>query len=408
MLLAARVAQGVGAAAFGPAALALVTSVFDEGPERERAVGIYSAMGALGFAAGLVVGGVVTQLLGWRLVMFAAVPIVLPVLLLTPVVVAERRNPRARRGLDLPGAATVTLGLAALLYALSGVAENEWASPTTLWFLALGAALLAGFVVIEHRAPEPLVPPPVFRVRPVTVVNAAMVLRSSGETSDYLLTLYLQQVLGRSPIEVGLIYVWSAIAGAVASLVGGRLVDRLGGARPTMLLGMVVQATGLLLMALMLAGGGLAVVIAGKVIQAIGKVVANVAMTIGAMSGLGQDQKGLAAGLLTTSGQLGAAWGLGAAAAVVAVRTGAPGGEGARPEALVAGLRAGLLFGVAFVALALLVVVAGLRGRERRGRRMLPTGAPVRGRSVATGGSPGQAWVRTRGLPTSSRPRWTR
>jgi EmrB/QacA subfamily drug resistance transporter len=361
MLLAGRAVQGVGAAALMPAALALVTSVFREGPERDRALGIYSGVAALGAAAGVVLGGVLTQLLGWRSVLFAAVPIALTAFLL-PATVADRRDHRAdRQALDLPGAVTVTGALAALLYALSQTRTAGWAAATTLGPLAVGVVLLAAFSTTERRTRVPLVPLATFRIRPVTVANAAVLLESATTAYAVVLTLYFQQVLELSPLATGLCFLPLAVAAAVAAPVAGRLLDTFGGPKPAMLAALAVQAAGLLAMAFALTGHGVTKVIAATVVWAVGKVIADVAGTITATSGLGEDRKGLAAGLLSTAQQLGAACGLGVVAAVVAARGDALGGSAAGPPALIEALRWGLLAAVAFVALALVVVVAGLR-----------------------------------------------
>ncbi len=373
MLLAARTAQGMGAAAFVPASLSLVTGIFEEGSQRDRAVGIYSALGALGFATGIVLGGVLTQLLGWRSVMFAAVPIALSVLLLAPSAVPESRDPGDHRRLDLPGSMTVTLGLASLLYALSEGNDGGWTSRVTLGLLALGIVLLVGFVLIERRARAPLVPLSIFRIRPVAVANAAVTLHATSAASTYVLTLYLQDVLGRSPLESALTYLPVPIVGAAAAPVAGRLIHGLGGPRPTLILGLVATTSGWLLMVPMRADGGLALVIAGGVIASAGRVATFVATAIIATSALGEGRKGLASGMLNTSGQLGGAWGLGVVGAIISARTGAAGGELADPEVLVTALRWGAVAVVAFVALALVIVLVGLRGG--RAKRQEPRNA---------------------------------
>jgi hypothetical protein len=235
----------------------------------------------------------------------------------------------------------------------------------TLGPLIAGVALLAAFVAVERRARAPLVPLATFRVRPVTVANAAVLLESATTAYAFVLTLYLQQVLELSPLATGLCFLPLTIIAAVVAPLAGRLIDTLGGLRATMLQAMAVQAAGLVVMALSLGGRGIASVIAATMVWATGKVVADVAGTIAATSGLGEERKGLAAGLLTTSQQLGAACGLGVVAAVVAARTDALGGAPAGTQALVQALQWALLAAVAFVALALTIVLAGLRRRHR-------------------------------------------
>jgi EmrB/QacA subfamily drug resistance transporter len=364
MLLAARVVQGMGAAALMPAALALVTAVFQEGPDRDRALGTYSGVAALGAAAGVVSGGVLTQLLGWRSVLFAAVPIALTAFLLPASVGVGPGDRGKRQPLDLPGAVTVTAALAALLYALTEAKAAGWTAAVTLAPLSVGVALLGVFVAVERRARAPLVPLATFRLRPVTVANAAIALESATTAYAFVLTLYFQQVLELSPLATGLSFLPLAIVAAVVAPVAGRLIDALGGRRATLLQALAVQTAGLLLMAVSLAGRGLASVIAGTVVWATGKVVADVAGTITATSGLGHGRAGLAAGLLSTAQQLGAAGGLGVVAAVVAARTDALGGTATGAQAPVQALQWGLLAGVAFVALAMAIVLVGLRGRH--------------------------------------------
>jgi Major Facilitator Superfamily len=166
-----------GAALLAPTSLSLITSIFEQGPERDRAVSVYSAMAALGAITGVVLGGVVTQLLNWRWVLVAALPIALPVIALTPTVVGEHRAPGRHGLLDLGDALTGTLGLASLLYAVLRAGERGWGAQATLAPLAAGVALLAAFVAVERRAPAPLVPLPVLRRPRVAAPNAAICLR---------------------------------------------------------------------------------------------------------------------------------------------------------------------------------------------------------------------------------------
>jgi Na+/melibiose symporter-like transporter len=191
-----------------------------------------------------------------------------------------------------------------------------------------------------------------------------MLLESATTAYAFVLTLYFEQVLGLSPLATGLCFLPLAVAAAVAAPVAGRLIDTLGGRRATLLEALTVQGAGLLVMALTLAGRGVANVIAATVPWAVGKVVADVAGTITATSGLGEDRKGLAAGLLSTSQQLGAACGLGVVAAVVAARTDGPDHGTTGSSVPVEALQSGLLAGVAFVTLALAVVLAGLPRRR--------------------------------------------
>ena len=368
MLVAVRLLQGAGAAALVPASLSLLTAIYDEGEERNRAIGIYGAMAALGFVVGMVGGGVITELLGWRWVMFVNVPVALVALLPAPKTIPESRDEQAPRALDLPGAATATLGLTSLIYAISEIAEAGWAAPATLGFGLAGMILLAGFALVEHRSAAPLAPLDVFVERAVVAPNAAIFLQSAvGVAWLYVLTLHFQEVLGHGPLLAGLLFLPMTLVSVVAAPAAGGLVTRFG-VKPTATLGLASLTAGLLLMtARISAGDGISLLLAGTVVGEIGFMLSNVPLTIAASGGAGEERRGLAAGLMNTSIQLGNAWGLGVVAAVVAAGTIAPGGEATNPEALVGGLRWGLLACIGFAVLGLIVVLTALREPGIRG-----------------------------------------
>jgi EmrB/QacA subfamily drug resistance transporter len=357
ILVFARFIQGVGAAALVPASLSLLTAIFAEGEERNRAIGIYGAMAALGFVVGMVGGGVITEYLGWRWVLFVNVPVALAALVPTPAALPESRNESAPRSLDLAGALTATLGLGLLIYAISEVPENGWTSTATLGFATLGALCIACFVVAERLSSAPLVPLGVLTKPAVVVPNAAIFLQSMvGIAWLYVLTLYFQEVLGHGALAAGLLFIPMTLASVVAAPLAGRLATRLG-LRMTASLGLALVAVGLLLMTPMSVGGGLIFVLLGMVIGEGGFMFSNVPLTIAGSGGTGE--RGLAAGLLNTSIQLGNAWGLGVVATVVAAASAALGNEAGGAEALVGGLRWGLYACVGFAALALPVVLMG-------------------------------------------------
>jgi EmrB/QacA subfamily drug resistance transporter len=357
ILVFARFVQGVGAAALVPASLSLLTAIFAEGQERNRAIGIYGAMAALGFVVGMVGGGVITEYLGWRWILFVNVPVAL---VPAPAALAESRNERAPRSLDLAGALTATLGLGLLIYAISEVPENGWISTATLGFGTLGTLLIGCFVVAERRTSAPLVPLGLLTKRAVAVPNTAIFLQSMvGIAWLYVLTLYLQEVLGHSALEAGLLFIPMTLASVVAAPLAGRLATRLG-VRTTASLGLALVAVGLLLMTPMSVGGGPIFVLLGMVIGEGGFMLSNVPLTIVGSGSAGEDERGLAAGLLNSSMQLGNAWGLGVVATVVAAASAALGGEAGGSEALVGGLRWGLYACLGFAVLALPVVLMGL------------------------------------------------
>jgi MFS family permease len=353
VLVFARVLQGVVAAAFVPASLSLLTSIF-VGEERNRAVGVYGGMAALGFVVGMVGGGVITDLLGWRWVLFVNVPVALVALLMTPAAVPESRGEDVPRVLDMPGAATVTLGLAALIYAVTKVSEGGRAS--ILVFGVAGVLLLACFVVAERRSAAPLVPLGVVAAGSVVFPDAAIFLQSMiGLSWLYVLTLYFQEVLGHGPLAAGLLFAPMTVSSVPAALVAGRLVTRFG-VRPVATLGLMLLGAGVLLMTLMSETDGLLFVLTGMVVGETGFMFSNVPLTIAATGGVNEDERGLASGLMNTSIQLGNAVGLAAVATVVATVAASGGGEH-----VVGGLRWGLLVCVGIVALALPLVLFGLR-----------------------------------------------
>src|SRR5918994_1336659 len=298
ILVAARFIQGIGAAALVPASLSLLTAIFAEGEERNRAIGVYGAMAALGFVVGMVGGGVITEFLGWRWVLFVNVPVALAALVPAPAVVPESRNERAPRSLDLAGALTATSGLGLLIYAISEVPENGWSSIATLGFGTLGTLFMVCFVVAERRSSAPLVPLGVLKKPAVVVPNAAIFLQSMvGIAWLYVLTLYFQEVLGHGALAAGLLFIPMTLSSVLAAPLAGRLATRLG-LRMTASLGLALVAVGLLLMTPMSVGGGLIFVLLGMVIGEGGFMLSNVPLTIVGSGGTGE--RGLAAGLLNT------------------------------------------------------------------------------------------------------------
>lgn len=359
VLVAARLLQGVGGAALVPASLALVAATFAEGEERNRAMGVYGAMAGVGFVFGMVLGGVITEFLGWRWVLFVNVPVALVVLSLAPVAIRESKDEAAPRTLDLAGAATATVGIASLIYAVSEAPKNGWVSPATLGTAGLGAILLVLFVAVERRAPAPLVRLSILRRRAVAVPNAAVVLKSMvGAAQLYVLTLYFQDALGRTPLQAGLLFVPMTVASVVASPVAGRLTTRIG-ARETAAWGFAISGAGLVLVAsLMPNEDTLAAVLLGMVVAEAGFVTASVPLTVAATGGVGEDDRGLASGVMSTATEFGNALGWAVVAAVIsAAASGGPDGA----DALLGGLRWGIWSAIAFAVLALMLVLVFMR-----------------------------------------------
>jgi EmrB/QacA subfamily drug resistance transporter len=369
ILVAARCLQGVAAAAFVPASLSLLTTTFAEGEERNRAIGAYGAMAALGFVVGMAGGGVITELLGWRWVMFVNVPVALAALLPAHRAVAESRDQDAPRTVDLAGASSLVAGLASLLYAISKVPEAGWGSATTLGFTTIGVVLLIVFATTEWRMTAPLVPLPILATRAVAVPNAAILLQSMvGVAWLYALTIYFQEVLGYGPLAAGLLFLPMTLASVVAASAAGRLTTRVG-VKSTAAAGLLLVVLGVLLMTGMSVDGGLPFVISGMVIGEAGFMLSNVPLTIAGSTGTGEQGRGLSAGLVNTSTQLGNAVGLGVVASVAASAAATLAiNQTSTIEALLGGLRWGLLACAIFPVLALAVVLLGLPSKEVRQR----------------------------------------
>jgi EmrB/QacA subfamily drug resistance transporter len=363
-LLAGRVIQGAGAAAFVPASLSLLMAMFPGTEERGRAIGVYGAMAGLGFVVGMVGGGVITQLWGWRWAFLVNVPVVLVVLAPARRVLAESAGRAGSRRVDGWGAVAVTGGLLLLILSITTGAQSGWTAPATVATGVSGVVALLAFALLERRHADPLVPPAVVRGREVLVPNGAVALESMiGIAWLYVLTLFFQEILGRSPLRTGLLFAPMTVAAVVAATTAGLLVSRLG-VRLVSVAGLAVVTVGL---GLMIGGlspaGPLWAVMLGMIVGEAGFMLANVALTVAATAAVGDERSGLAAGLLNTSMQLGGGWGLGVASAVVAGALAATGDTGA--GAYAAALRWGLVCCLAFAVLGLMLVAVGLRVRPR-------------------------------------------
>lgn len=341
VLLVARAAQGLGAAISTPAALSIITTAFTEGPERNRALGVWTAVAAAGGAAGLVLGGLITDGIGWEWVFFLNIPLGTIGVMLAPLLLPESRDTEASRRLDVSGAVTITTSLVLLVYGFT-VSENAgFDSPKTLTVFALSAALFAAFLAVESRVTEPLVPPGVFQSR--NLVGALLVtftLTATTTPVGVLATIYLQRVLDYSPTFASLTGLPFSILVIVGSLIGARLAENLG-VRATMVSGLVALVAATLLMVGISATSGLAYVLVNAALAGLGLGCASVAATAAGTSAVSRDAQGFASGLLNTFAQVGTAIGLGLLATVAATRT------AGRPEemALVEGFRLAFVVG---------------------------------------------------------------
>ena len=332
-LVAARALQGVGGAIVSPAALSLLTTTFPEGPARNRAMGWFGTMSTVGFAVGMMLGGLLTGAVGWEWVMFINVPIGLAVILMAPLALPPGRESRPAGGFDLAGAVLITGASASLVYALSDAEKAGWTSWQTFLLLATSASLLIAFVAVERRVKHPLVPLGIFRRRDLVGANlVGFLLASAIPAMIYLLTLHMQQHLGYSPMTTGLAFMPHAVVAFVAARVAPRFVDRFG-ARPVMAGGAAAFCASVLPLAMITPDGPyLLEIFPALTITPVGILFGFLASMIAATSGLPDDEQGLASGLLATSNQIGQALGLAVILNVVTVagRHGLAGGlEGA-------------------------------------------------------------------------------
>jgi MFS family permease len=367
LLVITRFLKGASAAFTAPAVLSIITTRFAEGPERNRAVSIYTATAASGFSLGLVAGGLLTEL-GWRWTFLLPVPIALVLLALGPrYIPADRAQPVERRSFDIPGAVTLTAGMLLLVRTIVEAPNDGWGAPETIGGFALALALLAAFVRIEQRSAAPLVRLGILRSAPLVRANLGMmVLFGAYVGFQFVITLYLQATNGWSPVETALAFLPAGILVAVGSPRIGPLVDRYGPARV-----IAVGATASLLgYALVLRLDTLpdyaGVLLPTMLLIGIGFMLLFPTFNIQATAGVENHEQGLASGLVQTSFQVGGAIGLAIVTAVVAAQA----GSSTDPDTLLDAYRSAI--GVAVVAAAIGVVVAltGLAS-ERRARLAL-------------------------------------
>jgi EmrB/QacA subfamily drug resistance transporter len=369
VLIAARAAQGLGGAVIAPASLSILTTTFAEGAARNRAVGIWGAMGGAGGAAGVLLGGVLTDLFSWRWILFINVPIGLIAALLTQRLIAEAREREPTRNFDLAGSLTATIGLSLLVLGIVRTDATGWGSVPTLALLAGGIALLLAFVAIEGRfAAAPLMPLRIYSSRTLSSANL-IVLLIGGATFGmwFFMSLYLQQVLGYSPIRAGLAFLPMTLCIVAGSTFASRAVIRIG-AKPLLLAGLLAQTGGLLLFSGVSAGGGyVSEVLAPSLLVAIGIGLSFVPATISAVAGVRSSEAGLASGLVNTSRLFGGALGLAILAAIAAARTSSlQGGAGGAHAALTSGFDLAFLVAAAFTLVGVLVALFGCHRFRRR------------------------------------------
>ncbi len=363
-LITARAIQGLGAAILAPATLTILTATFAEGPARARALGAWSAVSSAGASAGALFGGILTEFLNWRWILFVNVPIGAVALVAARRYVPESKAELAHRQLDLAGAVTVTAGLVSFVYAIVRTETYPWGSPQVLVPMAIGLALIAGFLLLQARVSKaPLVPLRIFRSRSVSGANAVMFLMFGALFGSwYFETLYMQHVLGFSPLQAGLAFLPQTLLIAAGAQIVSRLVSRMG-PRPLILIGTLVAAAGLAWMTRITPHSTFLADLFGPfILIGLGMGLTVTPVAVAGTAGVPQADAGLASGLLNTSRTVGASIGLAVLATLAAKRTAGVLTSPASPAHAAAALSDGytLAFAVAALVLVATAVVAML------------------------------------------------
>jgi EmrB/QacA subfamily drug resistance transporter len=377
-LIIARAVQGLGAAIMSPAALSIVLSEFKEGKERNTAMGIWAAVSSGGAAAGVLLGGVLTQYLNWRWNFFVNVPVgiavVFTALRLLPHHIGEEHK---KVKLDLPGATLATVGLMSLVYGLSRAPIDGWDSGSVWGFIAAALVLLGAFIWREHTTDQPLMPLSIFRIRNVLGGNLAfLVIACTLFSLFFFLTLYVQTVLNYSPVKSGVSFLPVTFIVAIVSGIIANLVGKIG-FKPPLALGPFVIAAGLLVLSQTMEVGGdyWHNVFPGLAVFAAGMGLTFVSGTLAATSGVPKHFSGLASGVLNTSQQVGGAIGLAILSAVAFSTISSNAANGvSRAQAQVDGYKAGIYVGIGLALAAVLVVLLVVKNRKVDAREAMTAG----------------------------------
>jgi EmrB/QacA subfamily drug resistance transporter len=376
-LIGFRAVQGLGAAIITPAALSILTTTFQEGRERNIALGAWGAVGGFGAAAGVLLGGVLTDLLSWEWIFFINIPVGVAAFVLTPLLLGESRDARAK-SFDTLGAFLVTGGLSLLVLGITQGHGWGWASMETIGTFIASAALLVVFVVWEQRAEDPLMRFGIFRVRTVLGANiAGFILGTALFAMFLMLTLYMQQVLHYSPMKTGVAYLAVAGTSIIWANVAAALVGRVG-VKPLIAVGMTALAIGMVLFAQVEVGGSYwGGLFPGFLIVAFGLAFCFVPISIAALAGIKPSEAGLASGLINTSQQIGGAVGIAVLSTVATTRTENEVASGtAVPDALVSGFQVAFWVGAAIALVGTLAALVFIR-REELEAAPAPEGEPV-------------------------------
>jgi EmrB/QacA subfamily drug resistance transporter len=366
MLIVARLLQGAAGAILSPSVFSIVSVMFSEGSERNKALGILGAVAGSGAAIGVLLGGVFTQYVGWEWIFFVNIPIGLGALLLVPRYVRESRADGLTKHFDTAGAVTVTGSLMLLVYGLTQSTNAGWASLQTIGVLAGSAVLMAAFLAIELRSRSPLVPLGFFRRRTPTGANiVGLGLGTTVFGMFFLLSLYMQQVLGFSAMQTGAAYLAIALTAVVSSGISQALVTRIG-VKPVLATGMSLLAGGLLYFTQVSPQGSyVGDLLPGFLLVGVGLGFSFVPVSIAALAGIGGREAGLASGLINTTQQVGGALGLAVLATISTTRTENLLASGTEPaSALTTGFAAAFWVGVGFALISLAATLLALRKRD--------------------------------------------
>jgi len=374
MLIGARVIQGLGAAMMAPAGLSILTTTFTEGRDRTKALGVWGAISGFAAAVGVFLGGVLSEGPGWRWVLFVNIPVCALVVAGAFRLVPNQRRRAQLATFDILGAILVTGGMLLLVYALVRAPEAGWGTAHTIGELGTAGSLLAAFVLNEQRNRNPLFPFSIFRIKGLAAADATQLIAFAGFISlFFFLTLYMQNVLGYSPIQAGSAYLPVTVGIVIAAGVSTQLIPRIG-TRPVIVVGTLIAAGGMYYLSRVPVQGSYPTdLLPGLVIMSIGLGAVFVTVTTAANAGVPADKAGLAAGLLNTSLQIGSALGLAVFSAIATARTDdLLAGHTPGPEALTSGFQRALLASSIAVLAAALIA---LRATNTRGQAPPPAPA---------------------------------
>jgi EmrB/QacA subfamily drug resistance transporter len=377
-LIAARSVQGLGGAIVSPAALSIITTTFAEGAERNRALGVWGAVAGAGGAAGVLLGGVLTSGLSWRWVLFVNVPIGVLCAFLAPRLLVESHAEAETRNFDIPGAVTVTAGLALLVYALVDAVNVGWGSTATLAKIAGALVLLIAFLAIELRQRAPLMPFSIFRLRTLRGANiVALLIGMSLFSMFFFVSLYMQQVLHYSALKAGLSYLPLAVGIILSAGAASVGVTRFG-FKPILLIGLLFVTAGLFWFSRVPGRGGsfAADVLGPSLLAAVGLGLSFVPVTIAAVTGTRPHEAGLASGLVNTAQQVGGALGLAILATVANSRTNSVmhAGQHDVAIALTKGFERAFLVGAGFALVGAVLTIVLISSRDSRSHSLSARG----------------------------------